>query len=356
MKNKYFAIISLGLALTLISCGIGDMGLDSIYFYGERYSEFVMSDLEGYELEELENKEKKERLFGQILSRAEIDSNKFYYYAFYHDYSVNAYTILRVDHKKPCKREMYWFTSKDLNVLDWKIVGYDNCPEQGQDYGDYSDTVFGDIKVYTYKLLDGQLVEDYIIEECKISTEGTFECTAKNLQPTTVLRDTLYFKTKPEKKRGWRKKLPSGTKVYSLGEYKTDTIETRMYEYVKVRLESSKEGWLERKYVAENANAAAILRNTSVHSSPDGPKSGNRLSKYDVVAILDRNETKEWYKVAYIPFGKRDKVEGWIKADVFSYYPLDVAYSHAKLANFSPDSLNAPKYEMVNPVLKESAP
>ncbi len=355
MKN--LLTLQILLILFITACSEEGWHYYTEYFYGGEEEGYILQDTDMGSLVALENQERIAKTFGGIMDSTEIASSKFYYHTWHYPgyMGFHSFTILVASGPGECNRTIYWFTTHNLDVLDWKKVAYEKCNLEIEEFQDYRTNIFDNgFVTRNISKQPNDLTETSWREHCKIDSLGKFDCVRKALVSAVVLKDSAYYKRKPEKKFGYRKKIPIGEMLYSESIYQTDQIQDRKYPYTQVMLADEEEGWVESKYLVENARPAVIIEKTKIFSSPNG-RSNGEFQKFDFLAVQEKDTTGHWFRVTGKSFDDKDSKSGWIRGDSFSFFSADIEFSRYVWAGTKEDlseGFRTGKFDAVNPMLK----
>jgi hypothetical protein len=141
-----------------------------------------------------------------------------------------------------------------------------------------------------------------------------------------ILWPTLSVRATGADKGKYLTAVYQGEKVRLLGESVTDENSPKKNVYVKVALSDGQEGWVQQTFMAEGAQAAAVLHDTDVYRRPDLLSKGDKaFSRMDFVAVKEENE--KWIQVVGIPQGASWFAEGWILKDKISTDAVDISFA-----------------------------
>ncbi len=141
--------------------------------------------------------------------------------------------------------------------------------------------------------------------------------------PIICLWSAVSIRETPSAKGKWKTTIYLGEKGTYLGETVTDTVPKKDVEYVKIKLTDGTTGWIEKRFMAIDAEAYAFKESSKLYKRPDILSAGkDEFDKLQYVVVLEEQE--EWVKVK----GLKKEVgwyrEGWVKKDHLTADDIDV--------------------------------
>jgi hypothetical protein len=137
--------------------------------------------------------------------------------------------------------------------------------------------------------------------------------------PAVIISTGTAVRETPSKDGKWISSMLLGEKLTYLGESAVDSANPEQ-EYLHVELSDGKQAWARSYGVLINAIPAAVISQTAIYKRPDLVTQTDKTFRIaEFVAII--SDKGEWVEV----IGAEKRKSGWIKRDMLSIDPEDVA-------------------------------
>ncbi len=330
----FFALLS--------ACGQSDFSAYKGEFPFNKPATIHPDSMEGATSTSIADKELLKKLLTPIYDNEEAVNEAINYFpAYFHSWfgqsqGLNKFSILMTQDESGCNHKVIYYVTKAGEILDTKVVSFDECLEMGIARGNFKLINDSSFLVHNYNHHYADYLPKPFVEECTISAEGKISCNKREMSVGACLWEKLSVREKPADDAKYLTSINLGERIDVLGKYQVDEKSDKKNEYALIKLSDDSQGWVQRRFIAENAYPAAITNETYIYKRADPlTRTNDKFYQFDVVAILDRDDDQEWFKVKGKPRGGSWFKEGWIKADNFTLGKKDIAYSVLAAAGIS---------------------
>lgn len=141
--------------------------------------------------------------------------------------------------------------------------------------------------------------------------------------PIVCLWSAVSIRETPSAKGKWKTTIYMGEKGTYLGETVTDTVPKKDVDYVKIKLTDGTTGWIEKRFMAIDAEPYALKESSKLYKRPDILSAGkDEFDKLQYVVVLE--EQDDWVKVKGVKKEVGWYREGWVKKDHLTADEIDV--------------------------------
>ncbi|NJO92108.1 MAG: hypothetical protein HC831_26405, partial [Chloroflexia bacterium] len=141
--------------------------------------------------------------------------------------------------------------------------------------------------------------------------------------PIICLWSAVSIRETPDAKGKWKTTIYMGEKGTYLGETVSDTVPKKPVEYVKIKLTDGTAGWVEKRFMAIDAEPYALKESSKLYGRPDILSAGkDEFGKMQYVVAIE--EQDEWVKVKGVKKEIGWYKEGWVKKDHLTSDEIDV--------------------------------
>ncbi len=186
-----------------------------------------------------------------------------------------------------------------------------------------------------------------------VDTEQDVDNVEQNEEaPIICLWSAVSIRETPDTKGKWKTTIYLGEKGTYLGETVSDTVPKKPVEYAKIRLTDGTTGWIEKRFMAIDAEPYALRESSKLYKRPDILSAGkDEFDKMQYVVVLEEQE--DWVKVK----GLKKEVgwyrEGWVKKDHLTADEIDVTVAVLAYRAMGKKE-NKDKLEALNEILENT--
>lgn len=158
------------------------------------------------------------------------------------------------------------------------------------------------------------------------ATEAPMDVVEEPAQEAVCIwNDNISIRETADPKGKWVTSISIGEKVELTGDAQTVTISGKDREYLKIKLQDGKEGWMRTDFLSVGGTIAAIKSaSVSIYKRPDIlTKTDKEFFTMDIVAIV--KEKGDWLQVKGKRTGGSWFEEGWIKKTNSTTEEINVA-------------------------------
>ncbi len=182
--------------------------------------------------------------------------------------------------------------------------------------------------------------------------QGTEEEVQNQEAPIICLWSAVSIKETPEAKGKVKTYIYLGEKGTYLGETVTDTIPKKDVDFVKMKLTDGTTGWVEKRFMAIDAEPYALKETSKLYKRPDILSAGkDEFETMQYVVVLEEQE--EWVKIKGVKKEIGWYREGWIKKDHLTADEIDVTVAVLAYRAMSKKE-DAKKLEALNEILENT--
>lgn len=346
MKNFLFVFVS----ILLISCGGKNWDINSSQFNYKNLTEFKTDyGMIEHELSVIQDQEFTSYWYSvlfQGVSEEQIKERTKYYSSYYHAWQTKEGSVFKeftIASKNECELEIHYVVMDAKGkIVSFQLVSSENtCVGSAYDVktvvntdNSFITTVFDANNEYLYPKRTSTI--------CNINSDGKIDCQAPDtIIPVICLWEKLTIKETPEVKGKYLTSVYQGEVMTSLNEASADDASKDKVEYINVRLSDGTEGWVQSRFVAQEAGLGVLLDKSYIHSRPgEINKTDNFFNEMDIVAVLEFSDDKKWAKIKGKPEHEKWFKEGWVSINKLSRYDADV-----KVAGLTKAALKEEKFE-----------
>ncbi len=329
---KYF--YSIFAAIILFGCGKTDFSTYKSQFAISEPQTINTDSVDISSLTEITDQELLKKLLTPKFETPErvqevINYHQFYFLAWLgQSQGLNKFSILHTEDESQCIRSAYMFTTREGEILDNKTISFDACLDMGIANANYARVNDSTFNVINYEHNWDSFLPTPFVDECVIQSDGKIVCNKREMGVGACIWDKLSIRDTPADKGKYLTSINLGERLNLLGKYEVDENSDKKNEYALVRLSDNSEGWVQRRLIGENAYPATITNETYIYKRADPlTRTKDKFFEFDIVAVSERDDSAEWYKVRGKPKSATWFKEGWIKEDNFSTADINIAYS-----------------------------
>jgi SH3 domain-containing protein len=330
MKNLQLSLIS----ILLISCGGKNWNLTPDQFYYKNIKKFETnySTIDNV-LQIIQDQEFIDYWYS-VLFKGESEesiSEKMEYRSSYFDAwqskEGSDFIEFTIASKNECELEIYYIVMDAKGkIVSHSLVAYDyTCV--GVSY--FMKTVVnndGSFTKYEKSQNDDFLYPLETTIACKINDEGMMICDEPvAIKPIICLWEKLTIKETPSTKGKYLTSVYQGEVLTYLNESKIDEASKDKVAYLKVQLSDGTQGWVQSRFVAQEAGLGVLLDKSYTYSRPgEINKTDNFFNEMDIVGVFEFSDDRKWAKVKGKPEHEKWFKEGWVSTNKLSRYDADV--------------------------------